>query len=154
MVKKKKSTGRVPRWKGKVTQEEIENNEGFVYIIKNELTGMFYIGKKSFWSNRTLPPLKGKNQKRHVRKESDWRAYWGSSNWLKEDIEKYGLENFSKQILHVCKSKFQTSYEELMWQLKLNVLNDPKSYNCIINVRLRVWKDKGEIKGEVEDDKA
>ena len=33
---------------------------GFVYMITNRATGQKYVGKKFFWSKKTLPPLKGK----------------------------------------------------------------------------------------------
>ena len=140
------------RWSGLPTQEEVDENEGFVYIIKNLKDNMYYIGKKSFWSNRTLKPLKGKTRKRHVRTESEWRSYTGSSNWLNEDIESMGIENFSKQILKVCRTKSELSYEELLWQIKLDVLKDLKSYNMIVNVRISVRKDKDICKAVVIED--
>ena len=140
------------RWTGMPTQEDVDENEGFVYIIKNNKDKMYYIGKKSFWSNKTLQPLKGKTRKRHVRNESDWRSYCGSSNWLNEDIESMGIENFSKQILKVCRTKSELSYEELLWQIKLDVLKDLKSYNMIVNVRISVRKDKDICKAVVIED--
>ena len=36
---------------------------GFIYKITNKETGQFYIGKKSLYSHRTLPPLKGYKRK-------------------------------------------------------------------------------------------
>ena len=59
------------------------NAYGFVYNIRNLITGQEYIGKKFFYSKRTLPPLKGKKRKRHVVKESDWKKYTSSSDDVK-----------------------------------------------------------------------
>ena len=41
-------------------------------MITNKDTNEFYIGKKSLYSHRTLPPLKGYKRKRKVIKESKW----------------------------------------------------------------------------------
>ena len=65
------------------TPEVIEDYQGFVYELEEISTGKKYIGKKFFWSKRRLPPLKGKSRKRIVKKESDWRDYYGSSEEVK-----------------------------------------------------------------------
>lgn len=125
-------------WKG--TTRDISKYQGFVYIITNNLTGQYYIGKKFYWHKKTLKPLKGKKQKRHSVVESDWKTYWGSSNKLQEDLKKYKKKNFTREILTHCKTKFDCAYEELKLQMYYNVLDDPLSYNEIINVRLRKRK--------------
>ena len=56
-----------------------EGTIGFVYMITNKEDGKFYIGKKSLYSHRTLPPLKGYKRKRKVIKESNW-GHYNSSN--------------------------------------------------------------------------
>lgn len=120
--------------------DNITDLQGFVYIIRNNLNDKYYIGKKFFWSKRTRPPLKGRKNKRHYVIESDWRNYWGSSKNLIADIEKYGKENFTREILDLCKTKFDCAYNELLRQIESDVLIDPNSYNEIINVRLRKRK--------------
>jgi len=115
----------------------IEPYEGFTYLITNELNGMYYIGKKSFWSRRTLKPLKGKKRRRKVKVESDWRDYYGSSNALNLDIERYGKENFTRRILQVYKTKFEVSYYEAKEQFDRGVLYDKNAYNGLIRCRLR-----------------
>lgn len=117
--------------------ETIEHNQGFVYEIKDKKTGKFYIGKKFFWSKRTLKPLKGKKRKRHVVVESDWRNYWGSCKTLLEDLEKYGKDRFSRTVLRFCKTKFECAYYELQEQIERKVMFRDDCYNGIINVRLR-----------------
>ena len=72
------------------TGEDIGDHFGFVYLITNIQNGRKYIGRKYFWSFRKPP-----GKKRKVKKESDWRKYYGSCPELKEDVEKFGKENFS-----------------------------------------------------------
>jgi hypothetical protein len=75
---------------------------GFVYIIRNKLTGMMYIGKKNFRGTGKLN--KGK--------QSNWRSYTGSSKQVNEDIEKLGKENFEFYILECYYNKGSVSYAE------------------------------------------
>ena len=60
-----------------------EDYIGFVYSITQLDTDKKYVGKKLFWSKKTLPPLKGKNRKRRKIVESDWQDYFGSSELVK-----------------------------------------------------------------------
>ena len=110
---------------------------GFVYKIVHKTTGKYYVGKKFLWSQRVLPPLKGRKNKRHKLVESDWKDYWGSSKKLLADIEKFGKDNFTREILKVGDTKFECAYFELLEQLDNDVLFDKTSYNEIISVRLR-----------------
>ena len=63
-------------------------------MITNKDTNEFYIGKKSLYSHRTLPPLKGYKRKRKVIKESKWRDYSSSNKsvqgwtYLKKCLQK------------------------------------------------------------------
>ena len=41
-----------------------EDSIGFIYKIRKKITGEFYIGRKSLYSHRTLPPLKGTKRKK------------------------------------------------------------------------------------------
>lgn len=121
--------------------ESLEDYQGFVYKITHKPTGKYYIGKKFYWSKRTLRPLKGHKNKRHRVVESDWKDYWGSSNKFKEFREEVNDDSqFRRKILHNCKTKFECSYIELLYQLEYDVLFDKKSFNEIINVRLRKRK--------------
>ena len=109
---------------------------GFVYLITNLKTGQKYIGKKLAQFKRTKPPLKGKKLKRRSIVESDWRDYWGSSERLQADVQTLGPENFTRQILYLCKSKAEMSYLEAREQFERRVLETDEYYNGIINVRV------------------
>ena len=117
--------------------EEIpEGYIGFVYLIKNLTTGQKYIGKKLAQFKKTRPPLKGKRLKRRTTVESDWRDYWGSSERLQADVNALGPENFTREILYLCKSKAEMSYLEAREQFERRVLETDDYYNGIINVRV------------------
>ena len=87
--------------------ENIDDNFGFVYLITNIQSGKRYIGRKYFWSFRKPP-----GKKRRVKKESDWKKYYGSCPELKEDIERLGRQNFSRTILSLHKTPGKTNFEE------------------------------------------
>lgn len=134
-------------YKGEVfTSEMIEDNVGFVYIV-TDAQGKKYIGKKSFFSKVTKPPLKGKKRKRRSLKESDWKEYCGSSVTVKALVEENGLNHFNREILHLCKSKGELNYLELREQIVRDVLLKPDEYfNAYVGVRVNrshvkaLWK--------------
>lgn len=122
-------------WKNK--PKDIKDHLGFVYIITHKESGRYYIGKKQFWSKRTLKPLKGKKRKRHTVVESDWKKYWGSSNKFNAYVKAEGKSKFTREMLLHCDSKFDLSYEELKLQMYYNIFEDSLAFNEIINIRLR-----------------
>lgn len=105
------------------TSEMIGDHYGFVYAITCLPTDQKYIGKKFFWSKRTLPPLKGKTRKRHIKKESDWKEYRSSSKIVHALIDTHGVDNFSFEILSLHPNKAETNYAELRYQIILDVLD-------------------------------
>ena len=109
---------------------------GFIYQITNTENDMKYIGKKFFWSKKTLPPLKGQKRKRRRIVESDWRKYCGSSKNLVEDIEKIGLDKFNREIIYIGTMKGELAYMEAKLQFEHEVLLKDDYYNGIINIRL------------------
>lgn len=104
------------------TSDMIGDNYGFVYALRHKTTGKIYIGRKYFWSIRTLQPLKGKTRKRKVKKESDWKTYYGSSQFLTALINKEGKENFIREIISLHPDKRETNYAEIAEQFARNVL--------------------------------
>jgi hypothetical protein len=125
------------------TSEMIDDNYGFIYRITNNINGHDYVGKKFFKFKKTLPPLKGKKNKRRSMVESDWKDYWGSSKRLLEDIEKYGKENFTREIILLCKTRGETNYMEAKIQFAEDVLLREDNYNGIIAVKI----GNGSVKG-------
>ena len=122
--------------------------QGFVYRITELDTGMKYIGKKFFWSRRTLPPVKGKKRKRKVIKESDWRTYFGSSKELKEEVQSRGEDKYLREILMLCRTKGDCTYYEAKLQFEYDVLLDDTYYNGLIMCRINSAHLKGTDDGE------
>jgi hypothetical protein len=121
-------------YEGKIfDSDQIQDYYGFVYHIRNNHNHRCYIGRKYLWQFRTP---KGKSRK--VKSESDWKNYYGSCPELKEDIEKYGRENFSRTILSLHKTKGKTNFEETRQLFANNVLTEalddgvPAYYNSNI----------------------
>jgi hypothetical protein len=109
--------------------------EGFVYRITNLINGKKYIGKKSFWSTKTVT-VNGKKKKTKV--DSTWKKYYGSNEYLQADVKEFGKENFKREILSIHKSKSLVSYYEAKWQFQEDVLLKPEEYyNSWIMVRVR-----------------
>ncbi len=113
-------------YEGKVITELSDMPEGsigFIYKITNKETNQFYIGKKSLYSRRTLPPLKGYKRKRKVIKESKWVNY-NSSN---KEVQGWG--EVYKQILRFCFTKKALTYYELKEQFRHDCLEREESLN-------------------------
>ena len=123
-------------YRGNIIDEIPKDIEGFVYLITNLTNNKKYVGKKLAKFKTTKPPLKGKKNKRRGYKESDWKDYWGSSDHLNEDVQTLGPENFTREILYMCKSRGEMSYLEAREQFERRVLETDEYYNGIINVRV------------------
>ncbi len=71
----------------------------YVYLITNLITGQFYPGVRT--SKGILP-------------ENDTK-YWSSSKYLKKNIEEYGKENFTKEILSIFDTRQEAEkYERFL----------------------------------------
>lgn len=116
--------------------ETLDNYKAFVYIITNILTNKKYIGKKKLHFT-THKRLKGRKNRIRVVKESDWKEYYGSSEEVAKDIVKHGKENFSREIIHLCKTPAEASYWELYEQMTRHVLFKPAEfYNSYVGARI------------------
>lgn len=116
--------------------EELEDWVGFVYLITEKDTDMKYIGKKFFHKKKTLPVTKSRKRRKHLRVESDWRQYFGSSAKVQELREAKGDDAFDRVILRFCKTKGDCAYYETLEQFKREVLFREDYYNGIINCRI------------------
>lgn len=83
-----------------------------INIEEDNTSPIYYIGKKNFY----------RRSKRRTF-ESDWMSYYGSSEWLKEHVKKYGTENFEREILEICFSKSEATYKEVKLLIENDVLH-------------------------------
>jgi hypothetical protein len=128
------------------TEDLIGDNYGFVYQITNLTNDKKYIGKKLFYSAKTKQ-VKGKKKRYKV--FSDWQTYYGSSDELKKDVLSLGRDNFSREIIHLCKSKGECNYLEAKEQFVRSVIERDDYYNTWIMVRVH----KAHIKAYNESNK-
>jgi hypothetical protein len=115
----------------------IDDYEGFVYLIENLETNRKYIGKKCFWTRQM-----DRKKKHRVTRESDWKAYHGSNDELKEDVKNLPYVKFKRTILHLCYYKKQMSFNEEKEQWNRNVLLTDDYYNTNIGGRYFVREKK------------
>ena len=83
----------------------------YIYEITNNINGKKYIGK------------------RVTKKDINKDVYMGSGLLLEKAKLKYGIENFSKQILEICNSKDQLSEREIYYISLVNAPKNPMYYN-------------------------
>lgn len=88
-----------------------KNMYGFVYVTTNHINGKKYIGQKQY----------DKNNK--------WKTYLGSGIYLKRAIDKYGVENFSKEIIENCETKTSLDEREKYWIEYYNAVESDDFYN-------------------------
>ena len=106
---------------------------GFIYQTTHLPTNKKYIGKKSLiynlkkklgkkekllWEGKGRPPVY-----KRVLKESDWKNYYGSHNFIKEANE----EDLKREILEIAYHKKELTYLECKYQFTLGVLEN-RSY--------------------------
>lgn len=72
------------------------------------------------------------NGKKYIGQDSKNNPnYLGSGDFLKKAIQKYGKENFKKEIIEYCDSLEELNEREIYWLNYYNVSNDSLFYNCI-----------------------
>ena len=119
-----------------------EDCVGFVYIITNAESGRMYVGKKLARFKTTRYKMHTQKNGKKVRKkirgavDSDWQAYYGSSDQLNKDIALLGQEKFRREILYYCRSKAELNYVEAREQFSRKVLESDQYYNGHIRVRV------------------
>ena len=70
----------------------------YIYKITNNINGKYYVGRHSTHNIDDL--------------------YMGSGIVIKNAIKKYGIENFTKEII------VETTTSELLWELEKKIVND------------------------------
>jgi len=119
----------------KYQQQEINSIEdvpegayGFIYIL-TDVTGYWYIGKKSLYSTVTKNPLKGTKRKRKVTKESKWLDYCSSNKYFKQ-LESW--EIVDRTIIDFAYNKKELTFLETEALFTLQALRNPMSKNSNI----------------------
>jgi hypothetical protein len=117
-----------------ITSEQTEGYFGFVYLITHIKTGQRYVGKKFFTKSKTKQ-VKGKKKK--IRVASDWETYWGSNTKLQEDVKLNGEEEYTREVLHLCKNRSECSYWETYEIFNRHALMTESYYNEWVSCRIR-----------------
>ena len=115
------------------------NSYGFVYKIRHIPSNKIYIGKKILINLRKVKLTKKdlslyenqpgrKPTHKRVRKESDWKTYWGSNKELLELVKNEPDENFERQILKIASTKKLLTYYETQCLFVYQVLEKPEEF--------------------------
>lgn len=112
-----------------------QNAYGFIYIITHIPTGRKYIGKKCLhnYTNKRLGKKEiaqqmGRGRKaktKPLKKESDWKTYYGSTSYIKDLISENKQTELSREIIEIAYSKKQLTYLEIKLQFVNGVLENP-----------------------------
>ena len=116
------------------TENDIGDNFGFVYLITHNPTGRKYIGKK-FFTKAATKQVKGKRKR--IRKSSDWVDYWGCNKTLQEEVKLNGAEQYTREILHLCKTRSTCSYWESWEIFNRHALLSESFYNQWVSCKIR-----------------
>jgi hypothetical protein len=120
-----------------------ENFYGFIYVTTHIPTGKKYLGKKSLIHNvkkkltkkqLAEQPLSRGRKPTHevIQKESDWKTYYGSEEFIKQKIKEGKQEEFTREILLFVSNKKLLTYYECKFQFTLSVLENDKWMNTNI----------------------
>jgi hypothetical protein len=116
------------------TEDMIGDAFGMVYLITHIKTGKRYIGKKFFTKSKTKQ-VKGK--KKRTRVKSDWETYYGSNKVLQEEVKQNGPDQYTREILHLCKTRSECSYWENWEIFHRHALLSENYYNEWTSCRIR-----------------
>ena len=85
----------------------------YIYMIKNTINNKCYIGKRSchcpIWEDK----------------------YMGSGVYLIKAQNKYGIENFKKEVIEICETEQKAYEREKYWINKYNAVENDKFYNLV-----------------------
>ena len=125
------------------TIEDIPANTfGFIYITIHIPSGISYIGKKSLYHNvkrkltkKELAEQTGRGRKSTteiIQKESDWKTYYGSEEFIKQKIKEKKQDEFKREIIHFVENKKMLTYFECKYQFMYDVLENENYLNSNI----------------------
>ena len=125
-------------------EEDVADNLGFVYLITHISTGRKYIGKKFFTKAKTKQ-VKGKKKK--IRVASDWETYWSSSEELKAEVKLNGEDQYTREILHLCKTRSACNYWETWEIFNRHALLSENYYNSWVTCKIHKSHVLGKLNG-------
>jgi len=142
------------KYKGKVIEELDDMPDevfGFIYRVTHEPSGKKYLGRKQLIyerkrkiGKRETKRLKEEKKEagedhwwivpkyKYVKKESDWKSYYGSADDIQKLLEKDGEDAFDREILDFAYHKKQLNYKEVKLLFEQNVLEDDLYINSNI----------------------
>lgn len=120
----------------------------FVYLLTDTITGKKYIGKKSFV---TVSTEMVKGRRKHTRRESDWKKYYSSNLDIMALVKGGNHARFTREILHLCKTKGTASYLEAKEIFARGALETDEYYNYFLEIRVNGGHLKLESDEESED---
>jgi hypothetical protein len=129
------------------TEDQIPDGAiGFIYMMTSIIDGKSYayIGKKNFFSNvktklskKAMPTDKRMKTYKRITK-SAYQNYYSSNETLKKAHKDGVLIN--RNILKICYSKLELSYQEVKYQFQYEVLEHDNFLNA--NILGRFYKQK------------
>lgn len=84
---------------------------GFIYRTTNLINGKMYIGQRTY------------------DKFGKWKTYLGSGTLLRRAINKYGENNFKREILEICETRQDLNNAEKKWIAKYDATQNDMYYN-------------------------
>ena len=130
--------------------DDAEGYFGFVYLITHNPTGRKYIGKK-FFTKAGTRQIKGKKKK--IRKTSDWESYWGSNTELQAEVKQNGEDEYTREILYLCKSRSECSYWETFEIFSRQALLSDSYYNSWVTCKIHKSHVIGKLDGSQTNSK-
>lgn len=106
----------------------------FVYLLTEVESGKQYIGKKSFISVSTTEV---NGRKKNTKRESDWQKYYSSNLEIMAKVKGGNGARFTREILHLCKTKGSASYLEAKEIFTRGCLENPEGwFNAFLEIRV------------------
>lgn len=99
----------------------------YIYIVKNEVNGKRYIGKK-------------------VGRPETTRTYLGSGKLIRSAIDKYGRENFSKIIIEELEDLVELAEREKFWIKEYDAVSRDDFYNISYGAGVPSMSDEAKKK--------
>jgi len=112
---------------------------GYIYMVTHIPSGISYLGKKSLYHNvkrkltkkelAEMPVTRGRKVLTEVvKKESDWKTYFGSAKPILALIKDGKQEEFTRQILQLVPNKKLLTYYECKYMFTHGVLENPNKW--------------------------